>query len=83
MTDTKNAHSKKISEEQKKAKISFPCGTLEEKLRMFKKYCTKGNFDCGAMMKHFMGKEAKNICSNEIMKETRSEYRKKKSDYSK
>ncbi|MCP4023412.1 MAG: hypothetical protein GY729_16325 [Desulfobacteraceae bacterium] len=39
---------------------------------MFKKCCAKGNFDYEAMMKQFMGKEGKNICSNEKMKEMKT-----------
>ncbi|MBC8438884.1 MAG: hypothetical protein H8D87_04280 [Deltaproteobacteria bacterium] len=81
MTNPKKAPSNTLSEEQKKADINFPCGNIEEMLRMFKKYCAKENFDCGAMMKHFMDKESTNICSNEMMTEMKKalkEYRRGK-----
>ncbi len=74
MTAPKKVHSKMNSGEQKNAEINFPCGNLEEMLRMAKKYCAKENFDCGEMIKHFIGKQSKTVCCNKMMeKHTKQE----------
>lgn len=36
---------------------NFPCGTLEEILRMMRVCREKGNIDCEKIMKDFMGKD--------------------------
>lgn len=80
MTDTKKTK-KETSEESKNSEINFPCGNLEEMLRMMKKFRAQGNFDCGAMMKQFMDKEAESTNVNEMtmkMKKLMSEYCRKK-----
>lgn len=59
MTDTK---------EPKKSGINFPCGTLEEMLRMMRKCREKGNGDCEAIMKKIMGKEFNNIDFDKMKK---------------
>ena len=74
MTAQNNVHSKTNSEEENNAKINFPCGNLEEMLRMAKKYCAKENFDCGEILKHFIGKQSKSVCFNKMMdKHTKQE----------
>jgi hypothetical protein len=48
--------------DKKKAKnsgLNFPCGNVEEILRMMRKCREKGNFDCEIIMNEFMGKDFK------------------------
>ena len=59
MTDTK---------ETKNEGIKFPCGTLEEMLRMMRKCREKGGTDYEEIMKKIMGKEFKNIDLDEMKK---------------
>ncbi len=60
MTDTKETNN---------AGINFPCGTLEEMLRMMRECREKGNIDCETIMKEFMGKEFRSDDYIQIMKE--------------
>ena len=71
MTDPKKVHAEELSEEPKKTEINFPCGNLEEMLRMFKRFAAKENLDCGEMIRHFIDKESKNICAKDMLTEMR------------
>lgn len=57
------------TKETKNAGINFPCGNVEEMLRMMRQCREKGNIDCEKMMKHFMGKEGRNIDFKEMKKQ--------------
>jgi hypothetical protein len=49
-------------DDKKKAKNvgrNFPCGNVEEILRMMRKCREKGNVDCEIIMNEFMGKDFK------------------------
>jgi len=59
MTDTKK---------KKNIGINFPCGNLEEMLRMMRECREKGTIDCETIMKEFMGKEFRSDDYNQIMK---------------
>jgi hypothetical protein len=54
--------------ETKNAGINFPCGNLEEMLRMMRKCRENGNVDCEAILKKIMGKEFKNIDFDKMKK---------------
>ncbi len=66
---TKLKKGKKTIGNNKNSNLNFPCGNLEEMLRMAKKSCSQGDFDCGLIMKHFMEKGTGSVCSNEKKKE--------------
>ena len=68
MTDTKK---------KKNFGINFPCGNLEEMLRMMRKCRERGNIDCEIIMKEFMGKEFKSADYNQIMRQMFGEGSKK------
>ena len=48
--------------------FNFPCGNLEEMLRMMRKCREEGNIDCEFIMKEFIGKEFKASDFKEIKK---------------
>ena len=64
--------------ETKNAGINFPCGNLEVMLRIMRKCCETGNFDCEIIMKEFMGKEFRNVDYNQMMKQFFEEISKKR-----
>jgi len=47
---------------------NFPCGTLEEMLRMMRACREKGNIDCEIIMKEFMGKDFSGVDYKKIKK---------------
>ena len=57
------------TKKKKNIGIKFPCGNLEEMLRMMRECREKGNIDCETIMKEFMGKEFRSDDYNQIMKE--------------
>lgn len=48
--------------------LNFPCGNVEEMLRMMRKCREEGNIDCEAIMKEFMGKKIKSADYKQIKK---------------
>lgn len=53
---------------EKKIGSNFPCGTLEEMLRMMRECQEKGNIDCEIIMKEFMGKDFRSVDYKQIKK---------------
>ena len=53
----------------KKVGLNFPCGNVEEMLRMMRKCREEGDFDCEGIMKNFMGKDFRNVDYEQIKKQ--------------
>ncbi len=49
--------------------FNFPCGNLEEMLRIMRKCREEGNIECDHIMKEFMGKEFRDADYKEIKKQ--------------
>ena len=51
------------------ASTRFPCGNLEEVLRMMRKCRENGSIDCDALLRQFMGQDHKTIDFRELRKQ--------------
>lgn len=56
------------TKDTKRLGLNYPCGNLEEMLRMMRICREEGNIDCEFIMKEFIGKEFKASDFEEIMK---------------
>jgi hypothetical protein len=57
------------TKDKKDLGLNFPCGNLEEMLRIMRKCREEKNIDCELIMKEFMGKEFKNADYEQIKKQ--------------
>ena len=54
------------AKDKKNVRLNFPCGNLEEMLRMMRKCREEGDIECEHIMKEFMGKEFKDADYEQI-----------------